>query len=183
MRRPGPAGASGPRVRLRAEAGTPLVLRAARALPARPSGCSGNSRCCVGVAALTCAPLSVPTREVLVCSGAPRGGHRVVGAAAPVASGPPPPMQLRPPPDSGEGRPKTVSISTGDTTGTWRESHGISSEPASPPPSCGPGLVSLRPQPPANRGCGPKQAQLVGAWRRGSQPLWCKQEGCDWFWL
>lgn len=182
MRRPGPAGASGPRVRLRAEAGTPLVLRAARALPARPSGCSGNSRCCVGVAALTCAPLGTHTRGPCLLRGSPWGSPGCGGGGS-CSIWSPPPMQLRPPPDSGEGRPKTVSISTGDTTGTWRESHGISSELASPPPSCGPGLVTLRPQPPANRGCGPKQAQLVGAWRRGSQPLWCKQEGCDWFWL
>lgn len=58
-------------------------------------------------------------------------------------------MQLRPPPDSGESGPKTVSISTGHTTGTWRESHGISSEAASPPPSCElwSGLVILRPKP------------------------------------
>lgn len=126
-----------PRVRLRAEAGTPLVLRAARTLPARPSGCSGNSRCCVRVAAMTCAPLGAHMRGPCLLRGCPRGSP-VVGQQAPVASGRAPPMQLRPPPDSGASGPKTVSISTGHTTGTWRESHGISSEAASPPPSCGP---------------------------------------------
>lgn len=112
--------------------------------------------------------LSVPTREVLVCSGAPRGGHRDAGRQAPVASGGAPLMQLRPPPDSGEGGPKTVGISTGDRH--YRDMEGISCnqqrvKSASPPQSelwSGSGAAQAPAHPPANRGCGPKQAQLGG---------------------
>lgn len=174
-----------PRVRLRAEAGTPLVLQAARTLPARPSGCSGNSRCCVRVAAMTCAPLGAHTQGPCLLRGCLRESL-VAGQQAPVASGGalPPPMQLRPPLTRGRaGRRRLASARV-----TLQGHGGNLMESAARRHSCPRAVVrsgdtQAQDHPPANRRCGPKQAQLEGAWRRGSQPLWCKQEGCDWFWL
>lgn len=118
---PCPAGASGPPVRLRAEAGTPWC--SGRALPARAAGVQGTAGAVSGGLADLRSSRPHPR------SGAPAGSPGW-GQQAPVASGcpHPHPVQLRPPPP-GEGSPKTVGISRRH----YRHEEGPARAPALPP--------------------------------------------------